>query len=102
MLLDARDNVLLLRRPPSGLLGGMLALPETPPVKTSWRDAGAIEHVFTHFALTLSVKVARVPALPAGALHAPVGTAPVPSVMRKALDAGCLALNHAGNGKRSA
>nr|WP_240376605.1 A/G-specific adenine glycosylase [Acidocella sp. MX-AZ02] len=102
MLLDAQDNVLLLRRPPSGLLGGMLALPDTPPVKTRWRDAGAIEHIFTHFALTLSVKVARVPALPAGALHAPVGTAPVPSVMRKALDAGCLALNHAGNGKRSA
>ena len=96
VLLDARNNVLLLRRPPHGLLGGMLVLPEEPPVKTRWRAAGAVEHVFTHFALTLSVRVARVAALPEGALHAPAGTAPLPSVMRKALDAGCRALNHAG------
>ncbi len=102
VLLDRQDNVLLLRRPPHGLLGGMLVLPEAPPVQTRWRQAEAVEHIFTHFALTLSVRVARVAALPEGALCAPVGSAAVPSVMRKALDAGCRALNHVGNGKRSA
>ncbi|MBU6424978.1 MAG: A/G-specific adenine glycosylase [Rhodospirillales bacterium] len=102
VLLDRDNNVFLLRRPPHGLLGGMLALPEAPPVKARWRQAGAVEHIFTHFALTLSVHVARVAELPEGALSAPAGTAPLPSVMRKALDAGCRALNHAGNGKRSA
>jgi len=97
VLLDAAQNVLLLRRPPHGLLGGMLVLPEDPPLKTRWRRAGEVEHVFTHFALTLAVRVARVAELPAGALSAPAGTAPLPSVMRKALDAGCRALNHAAN-----
>ncbi len=102
VLLDAKGDVLLLRRPPRGLLGGMLVLPEEPPVKTRWKLAGHVEHVFTHFALTLSVHVARVKALPEGALRAPAGAAPLPSVMRKALDAGCRALNHAGNEQRSA
>jgi len=64
------DRVGLVRRPPRGLLGGMLALPTTDwratvwspdevacaaPAKLAWRQAGEIEHVFTHFALTLSV-----------------------------------------------
>jgi A/G-specific adenine glycosylase len=63
-----RDNaVALVRRPPKGLLGGMLGLPTsawtveatspTPPVSTVWRNAGAVEHVFTHFSLTLTVMV---------------------------------------------
>nr|WP_298222174.1 A/G-specific adenine glycosylase [Acidocella sp.] len=101
VLLDRQDNVLLLRRPPRGLLGGMLVLPEVPPVKARWRHAGAVEHVFTHFALTLWVHAARVDVMPEEALRAPVGSAALPSVMRKALDAGCRALNHADNGKRS-
>ena len=94
VLLDDADEVFLVRRPPRGLLGGMLALPEAPPVAAQWRDAGAIEHVFTHFALTLSVRVAR-EKLPAAALRAPAATAPLPSVMRKALDAGRRALDDA-------
>ncbi len=102
VLLDAAGDVLLLRRPPRGLLGGMLVLPEQPPVKARWKLAGQVEHVFTHFALTLRVHVARVKTLPEGALRAPAGSAPLPSVMRKALDAGCRALNHAGNDKRPA
>ncbi len=87
VLLDKVGNVCLIRRPPSGLLGGMLALPEQPPVAAQWRDAGEIAHVFTHFSLTLQVKLAVVPKLPPGALAAPAKTAPLPSVMRKALDA---------------
>ena len=102
VLLDADNNVLLLRRPPTGLLGGMLALPESPPVKAAWRDAGAVEHVFTHFTLTLSVQAVRRARLPQGALFAPAVTAQLPSVMRKALDAGCRALNLVGNDERSA
>ncbi|HVE22674.1 MAG TPA: A/G-specific adenine glycosylase [Acidocella sp.] len=94
VLLDESDEVFLIRRPPRGLLGGMLALPEAPPIATQWRDAGAIEHVFTHFALTLSVRVAR-EKLPDSALRAPAATASLPSVMRKALDAGRRALDDA-------
>ncbi len=86
-MLDRTGNVLLIRRPPSGLLGGMLALPESPPVAAAWRDAGEIQHIFTHFALTLRVKLAVVAKLPPGAFAAPARTAPLPSVMRKALDA---------------
>ncbi len=99
VLLDAAGDVLLLRRPARGLLGGMLALPEEPPIAARWRDAGSIEHVFTHFTLTLGIKAARRKTLPAGALRAPAATAPLPSVMRKALDAGRRALNHAANGE---
>ena len=69
-VLTRGDEVALVRRPPKGLLGGMLALPTTDwtaappdeaefaaaaPAKASWREAGEIEHVFTHFALTLRV-----------------------------------------------
>jgi A/G-specific adenine glycosylase len=92
VLLDDADEVFLIRRPPRGLLGGMLALPEAPPVEAQWRDAGAIEHVFTHFALTLNVRAAR-GKLPVAALCAPAATAALPSVMRKALDAGRRALD---------
>lgn len=99
VLLDSQDNVLLLRRPPHGLLGGMLVLPETPPLKRSWRTAGEVEHVFTHFTLTLRVKAARVKSLPQKALQAPALTAPLPSVMRKALDAGYKLLNHGKDDK---
>jgi len=93
VLIDEAGEVLLIRRPPRGLLGGMLALPEEPPAEAAWVDAGAIEHVFTHFALTLNVLAARCAELPAGTLHAPAASAPLPSVMRKALDAGRRALD---------
>jgi A/G-specific adenine glycosylase len=99
VLMDEAGNVLLIRRPPRGLLGGMLALPDAPPVTARWRGAGSIEHVFTHFTLTLNVLVARRKILPPGALSAPAATAQLPSVMRKALDAARRALNHTGNDK---
>ncbi|HYG26574.1 MAG TPA: NUDIX domain-containing protein, partial [Caulobacteraceae bacterium] len=69
-VLTRGDEVALVRRPPKGLLGGMLALPTSEwrgallsdeealsaaPAKAAWRLAGEIEHVFTHFALTLRV-----------------------------------------------
>jgi A/G-specific adenine glycosylase len=55
-----RDNrVWLVRRPPSGLLGGMAALPGTDWGET--RDStgeplATVRHVFTHFSLDLSVE----------------------------------------------
>lgn len=66
LLLDG-DAVLLERRPDKGLLGGMLGLPGSPwiegdtgahagaPAKADWQHLGEIRHVFTHFALTLTV-----------------------------------------------
>ncbi|HEX6860610.1 MAG TPA: A/G-specific adenine glycosylase [Caulobacteraceae bacterium] len=69
-VLTRGDEVALVRRPPKGLLGGMLALPTSEwrgsalsdeealasaPVQAQWRAAGEIEHVFTHFALKLRV-----------------------------------------------
>ena len=68
VLRDGDGRVALVRRPARGLLGGMLGLPTShwsvapveaaPPAPADWRDAGAVEHVFTHFALTLGVRTA--------------------------------------------
>ncbi|WP_299173143.1 A/G-specific adenine glycosylase [uncultured Brevundimonas sp.] len=69
VMIDAEGRAALERRPDKGLLGGMLGLPTsdwsvspdlTPPLAADWRDAGAVEHVFTHFSLTLSVRVAHI------------------------------------------
>ena len=69
-VLSRGEEVALVRRPPKGLLGGMLGLPTSDwraapyddaeavsaaPVAAVWRDLGAVEHVFTHFSLTLRV-----------------------------------------------
>jgi A/G-specific adenine glycosylase len=71
--LEHDGEVLLVRRPAKGLLGGMLALPEEPPAEADWEEAGAVEHVFTHFSLTMSLLCARTERRPAGIWH-PVGT----------------------------
>ena len=60
--LEHDGHVLLVRRPATGLLGAMLALPscdwsghpgEGAPAEADWNEAGAVDHVFTHFALKL-------------------------------------------------
>ncbi len=67
--LESEGHVLLCRRPPKGMLGGMRALPTGPwsaedpgfadaPAQAIWRAAGAGRHVFTHFALDYSVVTA--------------------------------------------
>ena len=88
--LEHDGQVLLTRRPDKGLLGGMLALPESAPTKLSWRDAGSVHHVFTHFALTMKLlcaSVAERPASPTGeAIWWPVdriGEAGLPSLFAK-------------------
>ncbi|MDB5467101.1 MAG: mutY [Phenylobacterium sp.] len=69
-VLTRGDEVALVRRPPKGLLGGMLALPtsdwrsarwsdtealDAAPAEASWRGVGEVEHGFTHFTLTLQL-----------------------------------------------
>jgi len=97
VLRDAEGRVALVRRPARGLLGGMLGLPTSdwastpaeaePPAPTDWRDAGAVEHVFTHFALTLDVRAGE-----GGGdfVWTPVdeALASLPTVFRKALERG--------------
>jgi A/G-specific adenine glycosylase len=69
-VLTRGEEVALVRRPPKGLLGGMLALPTSDwraarwsqdealagaPAQAAWRSAGEVEHGFTHFTLTLQL-----------------------------------------------
>jgi A/G-specific adenine glycosylase len=67
--LENDGHVLLVRRPAKGLLGGMLALPtdgEGAPAEARWSDAGSVDHVFTHFALTMKLLCAEVAERPGG------------------------------------
>lgn len=53
-------KVWLVRRPPKGLLGGMAALPgsdwSAEPRRTSASALGTVRHLFTHFALELTIE----------------------------------------------
>ena len=97
-------DVLLVRRPPKGLLGGMRALPTGPwsaeppgladaPAPADWRLLPArVEHVFTHFRLQLALATAVIDrhAAPDGALWWPIeslGEAGLPTVFAKAASA---------------
>jgi A/G-specific adenine glycosylase len=100
-LADAAGNVLLRRRPPEGLLGGMTELPGTDwrtvpwnadealvlaPMPAPWRPAGQVRHGFTHFELTIDLFAARVERIEAQGFARPVATLAqeaLPSVMRK-------------------
>jgi A/G-specific adenine glycosylase len=96
------DAVALVRRPPKGLLGGMLGLPTTPwraapfsdaealalaPRADRWRAAGQVEHVFTHFSLTLTIYAAEAKTRDPAFAWTPLSEAleATPSVFRKAL-----------------
>ncbi|MEO5774367.1 MAG: A/G-specific adenine glycosylase [Sphingomicrobium sp.] len=88
--IERQDCVWLVRRPPSGLLGGMAALPGS-----DWNDAPStqpplarVRHVFTHFALDLAVVAAAEPGgegwwQPLDAID----QAGLPTLYRKAVDA---------------
>jgi A/G-specific adenine glycosylase len=100
-LVDAEGRVLLRRRPPSGLLGGMTELPGTvwrserfseaevraaAPVVADWRAVGEVRHGLTHFELHLQVFAAAVAVIGAEGFLRPVGALAgeaLPSVMRK-------------------
>ncbi|MEP9403834.1 A/G-specific adenine glycosylase [Sphingomonas sp. VNH70] len=66
---ERAGQVLLVRRPDKGLLGGMRALPTGPweahdpgtagaPFAAEWRAIGTVRHGFTHFDLACTVVVA--------------------------------------------
>jgi A/G-specific adenine glycosylase len=101
-LLTRGDEVALVRRPPRGLLGGMLALPTSDwradawsgaealaaaPAAADWRGAGEVEHVFSHFSLNL--RVLRAEGEAEGVIWTPrAGLDALPSVFLKAARAG--------------
>jgi A/G-specific adenine glycosylase len=101
-VLTRGEEVALVRRPPSGLLGGMLALPTSDwraarwseaealaaaPLAAPWRSAGEVEHGFTHFTLTL--QLLRADGDEAGLIWTPQGDlGALPSVFLKAARAG--------------
>ncbi|QAY76237.1 A/G-specific adenine glycosylase [Sphingosinicella sp. BN140058] len=63
--LEHDGHVRLVRRPAKGLLGGMLALPtDAAPAEARWREAGSVDHVFTHFALTMKLLCAEADSRP--------------------------------------
>ena len=87
-----RDGaILLVRRPAKGLLGGMAALPGPEWAKEPLEVTGAIarmRHVFTHFALELSIVTSAEP--PPGGWWQPLGTigdAGLPTLYRRAVEA---------------
>jgi A/G-specific adenine glycosylase len=108
-LSDAKGQVLLRRRPPRGLLGGMIEIPGTAwraepwerpealaeaPTPAAWVKWGVVRHVFTHFELWLDVYGASLQVIPPEALGDGFLCAPqdlsaqaLPSLMAK-----CLAL----------
>jgi A/G-specific adenine glycosylase len=78
LILESARGVLLEQRPPSGIWGGLLCLPELPAgadavryakqnygvVAADWQELPALRHTFTHFRLTLRPLHARVEQLP--------------------------------------
>jgi A/G-specific adenine glycosylase len=90
----------VVQRPPKGLLGGMLGLPTSDwrsepwseaealsaaPLDADWRSAGEVEHVFTHFSLTLRLMRAETGQEAPGLTWTPrAGLEALPSVFMKA------------------
>lgn len=88
-------EILVETRPDKGLLGGTLAFPSTgwdgsdlpPPANADWQDSGLVRHVFTHFALDLTVMTGQLTASPERGRLVPLsGFSPsaLPGLMRKA------------------
>lgn len=105
-LLQRADDgaVLLRRRPPKGLLGGMLEVPSAPWRDTPWASSEALEHapaatgwlmlngdaahVFTHFELRIGAMLGRVSVREAAELDGQwqqPQAAALPTVMKKML-----------------
>jgi A/G-specific adenine glycosylase len=114
-LSDSDGNVLLRRRPSSGLLGGMTELPGTTwrdgpwaepeaficaPMPADWRPAGQVRHGFTHFQLTIDVFAAEVGKIDGNGFLHPISRldqAALPSVMRKCVAAAMSLLDRPGH-----
>lgn len=96
--------VLLRKRKEDGLLGGMAEVPgsgwtarrdgstgvDAAPFPAAWRLAGRVQHVFTHFALDLTVWRGEVGGMTAPAGHwwsNAINGEALPTVMKKAIEA---------------
>ncbi len=96
LILRRRGHVLLERRPPSGIWGGLLSLPELPGGKPPQKLAGAVSlppvrHAFTHFRLDILPLLCetRETATPEGGLWLnlkKLDAAPLPAPIRKILE----------------
>jgi A/G-specific adenine glycosylase len=103
--LESTDGeVLLRRRPSTGLLGGMLELPGAvwrpepwlrpdaiaqAPQPADWEFAGTAKHIFTHFELLADVYRARVDVITVPGLCRPadlLGGEALPTVMRRCIE----------------
>lgn len=77
VLINERNEILLRKRPPKGLLGGMMEVPSSEwsdgtmptlelavkkaPAKANWQMAdGMVRHTFSHFELEIKVAVGKV------------------------------------------
>lgn len=102
-VVNRRGETALVRRPDKGLLGGMLGLPTSDwrdrpwtddealraaPILAPWRDLGVVEHVFTHFSLTLRVMVVEADVAGDFVWADREGLQALPSVFLKAARAG--------------
>ena len=106
LVVNDAGAMLLRRRPPRGLLGGMLEIPGTPWRGEPWREAEALAHAplpgmawrpvpgearhgFTHFELVMALHVATLPSLPVAPGFEAVSQAEarkaLPGVMQKLL-----------------
>jgi A/G-specific adenine glycosylase len=79
LIIHSEHGILLEQRPPSGIWGGLLCLPELPAgadaaqhaqrhygvTAQQWQELPALRHTFTHFHLTLRPLHARVTQAPA-------------------------------------
>ncbi len=101
---SAAGEVLLARRPPNGLLGGMLELPGTlwrdapwspadalalAPQPAEWQLGGTARHAFTHFELLVDVYWARVDRIESGGevrRQDCLASEALPTVMRRCID----------------
>jgi A/G-specific adenine glycosylase len=95
VLTDATGQLYLRQRPHTGLLAGLWEVPHTgwevghapPPLPTTLQEAGTITHTFTHFKLTLEVRLGELPSIPPKHRYHPSNLPPLPTLMRKVLSA---------------
>jgi A/G-specific adenine glycosylase len=88
--IEREGHFWLVRRPASGMLGGMAALPGTEWIEVPPHDVnaiGVVRHVFTHFSLDLQVVPASEP-VGEGWWHAvsDLGRAGLPTLYRRACE----------------
>lgn len=111
-LQDAQGQVLLRRRPPAGLFGGMTELPGTnwrdtawmadeaiaiAPAAADWHAIGTVRHGLTHFELVIDLYAATIDAIAPGVITSDaeficttkdLGRQAIPTVMRRCVSLG--------------